>query len=147
MPVGRDFLTLVETQQPGQYRVLDADPDSDFAVGFSVNAPAEESNLKKITTEDLNAMFGENRYRISRNLDELERIVTEGRLGQELFPQVLFLVILVFCGEHLVSNRFYEADQLPGEMTNDQEIFPKVADRSAIVADWLFDDEWNPYYD
>ena len=113
VPAGRDFLTLVETNQPGQYRVLDAAPDSDFAVGFSVNAPAEESNLKKLAADDLNAMFGENRYRISRNLDELERIVTEGRLGQELFPQVLFLVILVFCGEHLVSNRFYEADQAP----------------------------------
>jgi hypothetical protein len=108
-------LTLVDTDQVGHYRVLDADPDSDFAVGFSVNAPAEESDLTRLKSEDLTEMFGENRYRISRSLEELERIVTEGRLGQELFPQVLVLVLVFFCAEHLVSNRFYEADQQPSE--------------------------------
>ncbi len=60
-------------------------------------------------------MFGKDRYRISRDLEELERIVTVGRLGEELFPQVLVLVIVFFCAEHLVSNRFYEADQQPEE--------------------------------
>jgi hypothetical protein len=106
-------LTLVDTDQVGHYRVLDADTNSDFAVGFSVNAPAEESDLTKLETEELTEMFGENRFRISRSLEELERLVTEGRLGQELFPQVLVLVLVFFCAEHLVSNRFYEADQQP----------------------------------
>lgn len=106
-------LTLVDTDQIGHYRVLDSDADSDFAVGFSANASAEESDLTKLKAEDLTEMFGENRYRISRSLEELERIVTLGRLGQELFPQVLVLVLVFFCAEHLVSNRFYEADQQP----------------------------------
>ncbi len=111
---------MADTDQIGHYRVLDADPDSDFAVGFSVNAPAEESDLAKLTPEDLTEMFGENRFRISRSLEELERIVTEGRLGQELFPQVLVLVLVFFCAEHLVSNRFYEADQQPEEVAKGQ---------------------------
>jgi hypothetical protein len=113
VPPESSELTLVDTRLAGQYRVLDANPNSDFSVGFSVNAPAEESDLTPLTATDLDEMFGENRYRISRSLEELERIVTEGRLGQELFPQVLLLVIVFFCAEHLVSNRFYEADQQP----------------------------------
>lgn len=115
LPANSQELTLVETQQPGHYRVLDADPGSDFSVGFSVNFPAEETQLQKISRDDLNAMFGEERYRVTHNLDELERIVNVGRLGEELFPQVLVLVIIVFCAEHLVSNRFYEADQKPND--------------------------------
>lgn len=108
-------LTLVETTQPGHYRVLDADPQSDFAVGFSVNFPAEESQLQKVSRDHLNEMFGEERYRVTHDLEELERIVNVGRLGEELFPQVLVLVIVFFCAEHLVSNRFYEADQKPND--------------------------------
>jgi hypothetical protein len=115
VPAGTLDLTLVETKQPGHYRVLDAAANSDFSVGFSVNAPAEESRLKKIPKSGLDEMFGEDRYRVSRNLEELERIVNIGRLGEELFPQVLMLVVVAFCAEHLVSNRFYEADQQPGE--------------------------------
>ncbi len=112
-------LTLFDIDQIGHYRILDADPESEFSVGFSVNAPADESDLTRLTATDLDEMFGEGRYRVSRSLEELERIVTEGRLGQELFPQVLVLVIVVFCAEHLVSNRFYEADQQPDQTADE----------------------------
>ena len=32
------------------------------------------------------------------------------RIGREVFPMVLLLLLIVFCCEHLVANRFYEAD-------------------------------------
>ena len=36
------------------------------------------------------------------------------RIGREVFPMVLLLLLIVFCCEHLVANRFYEADHGTG---------------------------------
>ena len=44
------------------------------------------------------------------DLEELQRRVGDMRIGREVFPMVLLLLLIVFCCEHLVANRFYEAD-------------------------------------
>jgi hypothetical protein len=34
--------------------------------------------------------------------------VGDMRIGREVFPMLLVLLLIVFCCEHLVANRFYE---------------------------------------
>ena len=111
IPRGADSLTRDDTDRIGHYTIIAADSESDFQSGFSVNAPPEESDFKRLTGEQLDELFGEDRYRLARDLDKLELIVNTDRLGTEVYPQILFLLLVMFCAEHLIANRFYEADQ------------------------------------
>ncbi|MHC4878091.1 MAG: BatA domain-containing protein [Planctomycetota bacterium] len=106
-------LRLTGLDETGHFTVRSVSRDRPYDVGFSVNSPAGESDLRQMSETDLNEMFGENRYSVAQSTAALTRTVTAGRLGVEVFPIVLALVIAVFCLEHTVANRFYEADQLP----------------------------------
>ncbi len=44
---------------------------------------------------------------MSRNRDEIDRSVSAGRVGQELFPYLILLLVLVLAGEQVLANRFY----------------------------------------
>ncbi|HUG93733.1 MAG TPA: BatA and WFA domain-containing protein [Planctomycetaceae bacterium] len=111
VPDGADFLTRDDTDLIGHYTIVAAEGESSFSSGFAVNAPPEESNFERLSGERLDALFGKDRYRVARDLENLELIVNTDRLGTEVYPQILFLVLVVFCAEHLIANRFYEADQ------------------------------------
>ena len=43
----------------------------------------------------------------------LQRHVNTGRLGEEVYPLILLLVLIVFCGEHFVANWFYSEEPAP----------------------------------
>lgn len=113
VPAGAATFVVTETDQLGNYDVLSADPQSKFASGFSVNAWAGESDFRRFTEEDLTQFFGEKRLSIARDIATLQRRVTTGRLGEELYPLLLLLALLVFCGEHVVANWFYSEDPAP----------------------------------
>lgn len=111
--VGAASFSIRETDQLGHYDVLSADPQSKFASGFSVNASAAESDFRRMTDDDLTQMFGEKRFSLSRDIATLQRRVTTGRLGEEVYPLILLLVLIVFCGEHFVANWFYSEEAAP----------------------------------
>lgn len=117
VPPGRSLIALPADQvrEIGQYGFVSPDPDSDFKTGFSVNAPPSESDLTKLQESDLDSLFGKKRYSVADTMEGLTRNVADARIGQEMFSAVLMFVILVFCGEHLVANRFYAADQADAE--------------------------------
>ena len=98
-------ITVSETQSIGSYQLQRAGTS---IAGFSVNLPPSESDFTRLDKAEFDALFGENRYSVTRDLDELERIVNNTRMGEELFRYVLTLVLMVFCGEHLVANKFHE---------------------------------------
>ena len=52
-------------------------------------------------------MFGEKRFALARDIATLQRRVTASRLGEEVYPLLLMLAIIVFCSEHIVANWFY----------------------------------------
>lgn len=86
-------------------------PDQPAPVaGFSVNSRPEESQLTRLTTEQIDDLFGKGRCQVARTLDELKSDINTADLGKEVFPLILTLVVLFFCGEHLVANRFYESE-------------------------------------
>ncbi len=107
---GATTISIRETEQLGHYDVISADPQSNFASGFSVNAPAAESDFRRLTDDELTQMLGEKRFALARDIATLERRVNTGRLGEELYPLLLLVAILVFCGEHFVANWFYSEE-------------------------------------
>jgi hypothetical protein len=64
-----------------------------------------------LTGDELNAMFGERRYGLARDPQQLARSVNAGRLGQEVFGVVLALLILVFVSEQVTATWFYQTDE------------------------------------
>ena len=113
VPAGAATFAIRETDQLGHYDVSSADPQSKFASGFSVNASASESDFRRMTEDDLTQMFGEKRFSMARDIATLQRRVNTGRLGEEVYPLILLLVLIVFCGEHFVANWFYSEDTAP----------------------------------
>jgi len=111
VPDGTALLRLTEIDEAGQFEVVSASPDQKFQSGFSVNLRASESDFSRLSEVDLNLLLGMNRYAIAENTESLSRTVNTGRLGVEIFPLILGVVVLIFCLELVVSNRFYESDQ------------------------------------
>jgi hypothetical protein len=79
-------------------------------ISFSVNHDSGESDFSRATTADLNNLLGEDRYSVARDVESLTRSVTAGRLGVEVFPIILGIVLILFCLELLSANQFYEVD-------------------------------------
>lgn len=92
----------------GNYRLLG---EGELLAGFAYNVRPEQSDLTRLTDEQLDAIFGRKRYQIAHDTESLNRIVRAGRVGEEFFSIVLVFLLIVFAGEHFVANRFYEADQ------------------------------------
>ena len=107
LPVGETQLVIGGLQDIGHYELAERETLVPVG-GFSINAVSQESDLTRLVTEELNERLGEDRYQLARTIDELKDDINASDLGQEIYPMLLMLVIVVFCGEHLVANRFYE---------------------------------------
>lgn len=115
VPADMNSVFIEETNEVGNYAVKGI--DSEYATGFAVNPPAGESDFTRLDVADLDNLLGEKRYDVARDVESLTRSVTTGRLGIEVFPLILGLVMIVFCLEMIVANRFYEADQRVDDAT------------------------------
>ncbi len=114
VPPGKNSLVIPVVDQLGHYRLLDAAEGSNFQRGFSVNAPSRENVLTPITSVQLDEILGKDRYSQARAFDQLDKKGLGGqRIGLEVFPFLMLLMWLVFMGEHLVANRFYDAEASP----------------------------------
>ena len=94
------------TDSPGQYR-LRGNFEGPVNRGFSVNLPLGETDLTRIQPADLDKVFGANRYQLARKKDEIQRQQGTMRRGQEFYPLLLLLLVIVLGMEHLLANRFY----------------------------------------
>jgi hypothetical protein len=103
-------LVFTGTEQPGNYRARAGGEAQGIDLGFSVNLPAEATRLERASDDDLKNVFGDFPYRIARNRAELDRNVSIGRVGQELYPYLIVLVALLLGGEFVLANRFYRRD-------------------------------------
>ncbi|MEX2141395.1 MAG: BatA domain-containing protein [Pirellulales bacterium] len=100
-------LTVTTTDVPGHYELQAGGSEGGIRRGFSTNVPEAVTRLDRITKEDLDALFGAERYRLARNQEEITRDVHLGRVGVELYPLLIVLVALVLGLEHVLANRFY----------------------------------------
>jgi hypothetical protein len=103
-------ITVSTTQSPGNYLLRSGGSQTGVRRGFSVNIAASDTDLARLTREDLTAILGDGRYRLSRGLAEIQRDVNLGRAGHELYPFLIILVALALGLEHLLANKFYRRD-------------------------------------
>ncbi len=103
-------LVVTSTEQPGNYRARAGGSAQGVDLGFSVNLSITAGALERASDEELKGVFGEYPFRLARNRDEIDRSVSAGRVGQELYPPLIVIVALLLGGELLLANRFYRRD-------------------------------------
>lgn len=100
-------LSISATEELGNYRVRAGGEQSGVDLGFSVNLPPEKTRLDRVSNELLDSLFGDQPYRIARDRSQIERDVSMGRVGWELFPLLIVVVALLLAAEYVMANRFY----------------------------------------
>lgn len=109
-PFDQKSVLLTDIDEAGHYQLRSADEGNDFSRVFAANDPDQESDLTTITNELLDEILGAKRYARVTDPQELDRAVSLGRLGVEVYPVLMGLLILLFCGEHLMANFFYDEE-------------------------------------
>jgi hypothetical protein len=104
--ISRRELPITTTDEVGNYR-LQAGGAAGVDLGFSVNYAPQQTQLARMTDQELAGIFGPVQYRLARTRQQIDRDVSAGRVGRELFPALILAVALVLGAEMLVANRFY----------------------------------------
>jgi hypothetical protein len=104
----QDALIVTSTELPGNYRVQAGGDEQGVDLGFSVNLPTQTSDLARVNDEELKAVFGTTKFQLARNRDEIDRSVNAGRVGQELYPYLIVLLVVILALEQVLANRFYQ---------------------------------------
>lgn len=106
-------ILLTDIDQAGHYELRSADEDVAFTLEFAANEIDGESELQVITDDELTAVLGEERFSRVKDPEQLDRAVNLGRIGIEVFPVLMGLLIILFCLEHLMANYFYDDEPEP----------------------------------
>ncbi len=104
----QNAVVVTSTEVAGNYRLRAGGGEQGVDLGFSVNLPADISQLDRVTSQDLKNVFGETPFRLARDRDEIDRSVSAGRVGQELYPYLIVLLAIILGCEQALSNRFYQ---------------------------------------
>ena len=102
-------LRLVAPQHLGQWAVTAVGPgDRKEALGFSLNAPQVESRFVEAEKADLDALFGEGGYALAGDDKALQKVTELIRVGHEIFPWLMFLILILVTLENYLANTFYK---------------------------------------
>lgn len=104
---GRQSLLIAATQWPGHYRIRAGGERDGVSLGFSTNLPLAASRLERLSRDEVQALMGDLEFRLAASRDEIDRQVSRGRVGHELFPLLAAVLAVMLAAEHLLANRFY----------------------------------------
>ncbi|TWT38902.1 BatA domain-containing protein [Blastopirellula retiformator] len=104
----RGLILIPFTDQIGTYRLrpLGGGP----LLGFSVNLPPFATQLSPLPPEELNEIFGAERYQLAKEQSEIEREQGKARVGREFYSPLILLVALMLAMEFALSQRFYRQE-------------------------------------
>jgi hypothetical protein len=105
--IGRSELAITATDRPGNYR-LEAGGAGGTRLGFSVNYAPEQTRLDRLSDKELAELLAPVKFRLARTRQQLDRDVSQGRVGRELFPPLVLLIALLVGLEMVLANRFYK---------------------------------------
>lgn len=77
-------------------------------LGFSINTPRAESQLAVLTEPEQVSLFGgKERFALVDDPEKIESVVTRRRVGRELFPALMAVILVIVTLENLLANTFY----------------------------------------
>ncbi len=104
----RRELPITTTDRVGNYRLQAGGSGGGVNLGFSVNYAVHETQLDRLGEKELAGAFGQLKFRLARTRQQIDRDVSLGRTGRELYPPLIVLIALVLGLEMLMANRFYK---------------------------------------
>lgn len=107
---GSRVIRINATQTPGQYRVFSGGGEERLDRGFSVNLSPGETELSRMSAEELDEVLSGVDFQLAKSRDELQDRVSNVRIGRELFPWLMVLIAVILGTEHILANRFYRDD-------------------------------------
>ncbi len=109
-----DYLEIVAPQMLGQWTVMAKDAENQQTrLGFSLNPPRSESQLVPLETKELDAIFGKDGYALAEDATTLQKYQDTVRVGNELFPWLMMLILIIVTLENLLANTFYKESPRP----------------------------------
>jgi hypothetical protein len=108
-PATSDKLVVPMPQTLGQWVVDGKAPDgSDIHLGFSVNPPEAEATVVPLEEKELVGLFGSKDHVVlADDAASLKRAVEKVTIGEELFPWLMFLILIIVTLENLLANKFH----------------------------------------
>jgi hypothetical protein len=111
---GSDDLQIIQPQMLGQWTVTARDAaDRQTRLGFSLNPPRNESQYMPLKPEELDAIFGKDGYALAEDVKALEKLTTVSRVGIEIFPWLMILILIIVTLENFLANTFYKESARP----------------------------------
>jgi len=105
----REFLEIDAPQAIGQWTINAKGVDNSVTtLGFSLNPPRSESNFEPLQKSDLDVIFGKDGYFLAEDAQSQNGQVAIIRLGHEVFPWLMFLILIVVTLENFLANTFYK---------------------------------------
>ncbi len=102
---GRDSTIQVTADRVGHWRVKVGEGGP--ALGFAVNAPAEEADLALLAPDVLAGRVGPGRLTVAGSADELHRADLTAQTQQDLRPLLGLALLGLLLAETALANRFY----------------------------------------
>lgn len=97
------------TDCPGHYRMKGVFNERVLLRGFSANLKQAVTDLTRIQPDELDGFLGPERYQIAQQKNEIQRQQGKTRSGQEFYPLLMLMMLVVLAVEYLMSNRFYKS--------------------------------------
>jgi len=94
---------------PGNYYLKPLQDGFSGNRGFCANIDTRQTDLARAQQSELDVVLGEGRYLLARDRDEIEFQQGTSRRGQEFFPLLMLIALIVMAVEHLLANRFYKS--------------------------------------
>ena len=108
-PPAGEPLKVAAPQFPGHWIVVVSGPgDAKKTLGFSLNPPGAESRYAELEKGDLDSLFGKDGYALAGDDKALKKVTELIRVGHEIFPWIMFLILILVTAENYLANPFYK---------------------------------------
>ena len=97
------------TDDPGHYRLKGIFNEQVLLRGFSANLGQAVTDMTRLQPDELDSFLGPERYQLARQKNEIQRQQGKTRRGQEFYPLLMLMMLVVMAVEYLMSNRFYKS--------------------------------------
>ncbi len=105
----QEKVPISSPQSIGQWKVTGKAPDgSAINMGFSVNVPESESTVVPLEENELISIFGsKENVHLAEDAKNWGELVNKVRIGREIFPWIMLLILIIVTLENLLANRFH----------------------------------------